>query len=57
MTAIVFTGGAIFGSASPIIAGWLRGTHGMDGVFYFTATMVAITAAASLVVPIRVSAD
>ena len=57
VTAIVFTGGAIFGSASPVIAGWLRGSYGMDGVFYFTATMVAVTAAASLFVPIRVSAD
>ena len=51
VTAVVFTGGAIFGSASPVIAGWLRGQYGMDGVFYFTATMVAVTAAASLVVP------
>ena len=57
VTAVVFTGGAIFGSASPVIAGWIRGPYGMDGIFYFTATMVAVTAVASLVVPIRVSTD
>ena len=52
-TAIVFTGGAIFGSLSPIIAGWLRQNYGMDSVFYFSAIIVTATAVASLFVPMR----
>ncbi len=52
-TALVFTGGAIFGSLSPIIAGWLRQNYGTDGVFYFSAIIVTTTAVASLFVPMR----
>ena len=52
-TALVFTGGAIFGSLSPILAGWLRQNYGMDSVFYFSAIIVTATAVASLFVPMR----
>ena len=57
VTAIVFTGGAIFGSISPVLAGWLRGVYGMDSVFYFTGTIAAITTLASLVIPITTSKE
>ena len=57
VTAIVFTGGAIFGSISPVLAGWLRGVYGMDSVFYFTGTIAAITTLASLVIPITTNKE
>jgi MFS family permease len=52
-TALVFTGGAIFGSLSPTMAGWLRQNYGMDSVFYFSAIIVAATAMAALFVPMK----
>ena len=33
VTALMFTGAAIFGAISPVVAGRLRELHGMDGVF------------------------
>jgi FSR family fosmidomycin resistance protein-like MFS transporter len=53
VTGLVFTGGAVFGAASPVIAGWLRQGYGMDAVFYYSATIVAVMAVASLFVPMR----
>ncbi len=49
--ALMFTGAAIFGAASPVIAGRLRELFNMDGVFYYTAIIVAISAVAALFVP------
>ncbi len=51
--ALMFAGSAVFGSISPIIAGWLRGTFGMDGVFYYCGIIVTIVAFAALLVPLR----
>ena len=49
--ALMFTGAAIFGAASPVIAGRLRELFSMDGVFYYTAIIVTISAVAALFVP------
>ena len=53
VTALMFTGPAIFGAISPIIAGRLRELYGMDGVFLYSALIVGIVALASLLVPMR----
>jgi FSR family fosmidomycin resistance protein-like MFS transporter len=57
VTALMFTGSAIFGAISPVIAGRLRELHGMDGVFLYTAVIVGLVALASLFVPIRRSSE
>ena len=49
--ALMFSGSAIFGAVSPVIAGWLREHFTMDGVFYYTVIIVAISAVAALFVP------
>ena len=56
-TALMFTGPAIFGAISPIIAGRLRELYGMDGVFYYAGIIVAAITIASLFVPMRKVAD
>jgi MFS family permease len=49
--AIMFTGSAILGAVSPIIAGKLREDYGMDGVFYFAAFVMVVVSVLSLVLP------
>ena len=49
--ALMFTGTAIMGAISPVIAGRLKETYGMDGVFYYSAIIVGIVTIASLFVP------
>jgi len=51
--ALMFTGQAILAAISPVIAGWLRELYGMDGVFYYAATIVGMLTLASLFVPMR----
>jgi FSR family fosmidomycin resistance protein-like MFS transporter len=53
VTGLMFTGSAIFGAISPIIAGRLRELYGMDGVFLYSAAIVGIVALAALLVPMR----
>ena len=53
VTGLMFTGSAIFGAISPVIAGRLRELYGMDGVFLYTAVIVGLVALASLFVPMR----
>ncbi len=55
--ALMFAGSAVFGSISPIIAGWLRESFGMDGVFYYSGIIVTIVAFAALFVPLRRATD
>ena len=55
--ALMFAGSAVFGSISPIIAGWLRESFGMDGVFYYAGIIVTIVAFAALFVPLRKASD
>jgi len=52
-TAMMFTGPAIFGALSPIIAGYIRETYGMNAVFTYIGIIVAFVALCSLIVPIR----
>jgi len=49
--ALMFTGTAVMGAISPIIAGRLKEIYGMDGVFYYSAIIVGIVTIASLFVP------
>lgn len=57
VTALMFTGSAIFGAVSPIIAGRLRELYGMDGVFLYTTAIVGIVSFASIIVPMRSSSN
>lgn len=52
-TALMFTGPAILGAVSPVIAGWLRQSYGMDGVFYYSSAILAAITVLSLFVPMR----
>lgn len=53
VTAIMFTGPAIFGAIAPVLAGRLRELYGMDAVFIFTATIVGFVALAAIFTPMR----
>ncbi|MDP6102322.1 MAG: MFS transporter [Dehalococcoidia bacterium] len=53
VTALMFTGSAIFGAISPVVAGRLREVYGMDGVFLYTGIIVGLVTLASLLVPMR----
>ena len=53
VTAIMFTGPAIFGAIAPVLAGRLRELYGMDAVFIFTATIVGFVALAAVFTPMR----
>lgn len=53
VTALMFTGPSIFGAVSPVIAGFMRDSWGMDAVFIYASSIVAIVAVLSLVVPMR----
>ncbi|MCZ6615361.1 MAG: MFS transporter [Chloroflexi bacterium] len=52
-TALMFTGPAIFGAISPVIAGRVRELSSMDGVFLYVGIIAGIVAAAALFVPMR----
>tara|TARA_B100000959_G_C14567166_1_gene454213 strand:+ start:69 stop:533 length:465 start_codon:yes stop_codon:yes gene_type:complete len=51
--ALMFTGGSILGALSPILAGQLRQTFGMDAVFIYTTTILTIVTIGSLLVPMK----
>ncbi len=53
ITALQFTGPAILGAISPVIAGWLRENYGMDGVFYYSGAIVAAITVVALFMPMR----
>lgn len=53
VTALMFTGPSIFGAVSPVIAGFMRDSWGMDAVFIYASSIVAIVAILSLVVPMK----
>ncbi|MEK7777948.1 MAG: MFS transporter, partial [Chloroflexota bacterium] len=53
ITALMFTGQAVFGAISPVIAGWLREGYGMDAVFYYSGAIVAAITVATLFIPMR----
>jgi len=51
--AFMFTGGSILGALSPILAGQLRQTFGMDAVFIYTTVILTIVTIGSLLVPMK----
>ena len=51
--ALMFTGGSILGALSPILAGQLRQTFGMDAVFIYTTTILTVVTIGSLLVPMK----
>ncbi len=57
ITALMFTGPAVLGAISPVIAGWLRGSYGMDAVFIYSGAIVAAITVGTLLIPMRKAAD
>ncbi|MFH1141618.1 MAG: MFS transporter [Chloroflexota bacterium] len=53
ITALMFTGPAVFGAISPVIAGWLRENYSMDAVFCYSGAIVAAITVATLFIPMR----
>ena len=51
--ALMFTGGSLLGALSPILAGQLRQTFGMDAVFIYTTTILTVVTIGSLLVPMK----
>ena len=51
--ALMFTGGSLLGALSPILAGQLRQSFGMDAVFIYTTAILTVVTIGSLLVPMR----
>ena len=51
--AMLFTGGAVVGAISPVVAGAINGQWGFTGVVVYAATIAAIAAVIAAVAPMR----
>ena len=49
--AMLFTGSAVVGAVSPVIAGWVNGLWGFSGVILYAATIAAVAAVITAVAP------
>ena len=52
--AMLFTGGAIVGAISPVVAGWVNGTWGFSGVVLYAGVIAAVATFIAAVAPITV---
>ncbi len=52
-TALIFAGGSVVGSLSPIIAGKIYETNGFEGIVLYCGTIAAVGAAIALIMPMR----
>lgn len=52
-TALMFSGGAVIGSLTPIAAGFINQENGFHGVIIFAGIIAAVGAAMSLVLPMK----
>jgi len=52
-TALMFSGGAVIGSFTPIAAGFINQSTGFDGVIIFSGAIAAVGALLSLVLPMK----
>ena len=52
-TALIFAGGSVVGSLSPIIAGKIFETNGFEGIVLYCGTIAAVGAAIALIMPMR----
>ena len=50
-TALMFSGGAIVGSLTPIAAGYINQSNGFHGVIIFSGVIAAVGAILSLILP------
>ena len=55
-TALMFTGGAVIGSLTPIAAGFINQSNGFEGVVIFAGIIAAAGAILSLVLPMKAQA-
>ena len=51
--AMLFTGGAVVGAISPVVAGAINGQWGFTGVVVYAATIAAIAAVIAAIAPMR----
>ena len=56
-TALMFSGGAVIGSLTPIAAGFINQASGFSGVILFSGSIAAVGALLSLVLPMRSKAS
>ena len=54
--ALMFTGPAIAGAVAPVVAGFIRESFAMQGVFLFQGVLVGVVAIAALFVPMKKAA-
>ena len=52
-TALIFAGGSVVGSLSPIVAGKIFETNGFEGIVIYCGTIAAVGAALALIMPMR----
>jgi fucose permease len=52
-TAMLFAGGAVIGSLSPVIAGVIYEQSGFEGVVWFCGCIAVVGAALAVVLPVR----
>jgi len=55
--ALMFTGPAIVGAVAPVVAGLIRESFAMQGVFLFQGVLVGVVAMAALFVPMKKAAE
>ena len=55
-TALMFTGGSVVGSLTPIAAGFINQENGFHGVIIFAGIIAAVGAALSLLLPMKAKA-
>jgi DHA1 family multidrug resistance protein-like MFS transporter len=56
-TALMFSGGAVIGSLTPIAAGFINQESGFHGVIIFSGAIAAMGALLSLVLPMKIRAQ
>jgi MFS family permease len=52
-TALMFSGGAVIGSLTPIAAGFINQENGFHGVIIFAGIIAAVGASLSLILPMK----
>lgn len=52
-TALMFAGGAVIGSVSPVVAGVIYASHGFTGVVWFAGSIAAVGAVLAVVLPTK----
>jgi fucose permease len=52
-TALLFAGGAVIGSLSPVIAGLIYQRNGFEGVVWFAGSIALVGAVLAVILPVK----